>query len=245
MWNKEREDVFRKTSLLVWLFCSSYIAHLTGSLKAITFVFLQVLALFGFILEVIELRYTMETKGESINFSKAFKWTILNKQNSTEFQDLNVAENSEPQPVLDDPIINKDKVDSSVDNSYPVKARLAFQTRTLSSLPLSSNETRSAIESHILAALQRRAISDDKKCSPKIINNSIVQETDSSACFKYLLWACSGMILWKHTWIWPLVLVVITIFIIKSLGKFFGVWTFLENHISDGLQCAREWATTR
>lgn len=67
MWNKERENIFRKTSLLVWLFASSYIAHLTGSLQAITFVLLQILALLGFIIEVFELRHKMESKGHLIN----------------------------------------------------------------------------------------------------------------------------------------------------------------------------------
>lgn len=167
----------------------------------------------------------------------------MNKQNSAEFKEFLTSTDILPESKSDN---TEDKENSNTNEPYPVKARLAFQTRTLSSLPLSTPETRSAIESHIVAALQRRALSADSKPNQCFDSSPLIcNDTDSTACFEYLLWACAGMVLWKHPWIWPLILIVITIFIIKSLGKFFGVWTFLEKHICDSIACAKDWGSVR
>lgn len=185
---------------------------------------------------------------------KAAKWTFYNKEsfeaigveNSSEDKEIESksTSSSDEKAAVSDSIEKISRID---DISFPVRSRAAFQTRTLSSLPLSTPESKSAIESHIIASLQRKALSSDLsgdvKSSKPVIQ--IDEESESTPYFKFLLWACGAMVLWKNSWMWPLILIILGIFIIKTVGRLFGVWNFLGNHICEAVSNSKSWCNTR
>lgn len=179
---------------------------------------------------------------------KAAKWTFYNKESFEAISAENGGEDKEignkPTSALDEKAAISDSLEkiSRIDDiSFPVRSRAAFQTRTLSSLPLSTPESKSAIESHIIASLQRKALSTDLKSSKPAIE----EESESTPYFKFLLWACGAMVLWKNSWMWPLILIILGIFIIKTIGQLFGMWNFLGNHICEAVSNIKSWCDTR
>lgn len=54
LWTPERAPIFRKTSLLLWLVVTGFVAGLTGSFQVYTFMVLQVLGVTGFAIEVVD-----------------------------------------------------------------------------------------------------------------------------------------------------------------------------------------------
>lgn len=188
--------------------------------------------------------------GKEISYLKAAKWTFYNKESFEAISPENNSEVNKTTSSIDEKAAISDSIEkiSRIDDiSFPVRSRAAFQTRTLSSLPLSTPESKSAIESHIIASLQRKALSadlsGDVKSSKPVI--PIDEESESTPYFKFLLWACGAMVLWKNSWMWPFILIILGIFIIKTVGRLFGVWNFLENHICEAVRNIRSWCNTR
>lgn len=125
--------------------------------------------------------------------------------------------------------IEKDSNVDEVENYSPLPSRSRLvKGRTFTSLPLNSLETRSTIENQIVAALQRKALKKETELQESSFLQSI-QKSESSVYIKILIWACILMSLWKNSWLWPLIIILILVYFVKAIANFFGIGNFLFN----------------
>lgn len=68
-------------------------------------------------------------------------------------------------------------------------------------------------------------------------------EGTSTRFISHALWACIAVNLWKHMWLINLFPVPIIIFLLKSLGSYFHVWTFLKLHLTKVVTYICDWLT--
>lgn len=70
-------------------------------------------------------------------------------------------------------------------------------------------------------------------------------QSPSNRFISHALWACIAVNLWKHMWLINLFPVPIVIFLVKSLGSYFHVWTFLKMHLTKLVTYLYDWLSVR
>lgn len=94
-------------------------------------------------------------------------------------------------------------------------------------------------ESHSLFALRKR--SDSRLMDYRF-------HPDESASYYYmycLVWACGIMIFWKHMWLLPILPIPISIFVIKHLGFYLGLWSWIHGKLSSVFNALQRWCGER
>lgn len=77
---------------------------------------------------------------------------------------------------------------------------------------------------------------------------SIDIESDKLDTDKYMygaLYACIGMLLWKHRWIIYILMVPTAFYIIKQFGKYFGLWKMIQSQCNIFMEIIKTWCIER
>lgn len=59
------------------------------------------------------------------------------------------------------------------------------------------------------------------------------------------LYACIGMLLWKHLWIAHILVIPVAYYIVKQLGGYFGFWDTIRRHCDAMARVAESWCLER
>lgn len=78
-------------------------------------------------------------------------------------------------------------------------------------------------------------------------NNSLIDtETYESTFYLYsVLWACVVMLFWKNVMLLPLLPVPILFYIIKHIGFYLGLWSYLYEKFHDVFKVLSAWCEQR
>ncbi|XP_049877971.1 transmembrane protein 245 [Pectinophora gossypiella] len=252
LWSPERAGMFRTTSQLLWLVITSFLASLTGSLQVYTFVFLQIICISGFALEVLDMQKKLQVKDPDASVWVALHRVITNTRHevleplledksqeqvppSASDQD-STPEKDTPSPVTPDAAIKRGSwTGNDPIHSSPRHAKMLYKTRTLSALPLSNPKTKSAFENRLLASFKQRSLDEN------YMRNNFDNDDETALYFKLLFFGCFCMLVWKHIWLLPVILVFLAIHVLKRVLDFFGVWLFFENHYNNIMSKVKDW----
>ncbi|XP_026742955.1 transmembrane protein 245-like isoform X1 [Trichoplusia ni] len=249
LWTPQRANIFRMTSQLLWLVVSSFIASLTGSLQVYTFALLQGICITGFALEVLDIHKKLLEKDPEASILLALHKAVSPDQEIEEKIEEKLEEESQiesseqettpdketPSPVTPDTLTKRGSWSTNDPiQSSPRHAKMLFKTRTLSALPLSSNQKLKS-DIRFLTAFKQRSLDEN------YIKNSYDTEEETALYFKLLFFGCLCMLVWKHIWLLPVTLFFLAIHVLKRLLDYFGVWLFFENHYNNVMGKVKCW----
>ncbi|KAJ2953387.1 hypothetical protein O0L34_g977 [Tuta absoluta] len=261
LWTPERSGLFKTTSQLFWLVITSFLASLTGSFQVYTFVFLWIICVTGFALEVVDVHKKMLMKDPDASFMAAIHDVLFNyrQQETEQFDEKSqeqappsvsdqdsTPENDSPSPTGDglttpDTIIKRgswtgDAIHSSPRNT--AHAKMLYKTRTLSALPL-QNAKKTAFENRLLASFKQRSLDEN------YMRNTFDGDDETALYFKLLFFGCFCMLVWKYIWLLPVLVFFLAIHFLKMALDFFGVWLFCENHYNNIMGKVKGWWSDR
>lgn len=70
-------------------------------------------------------------------------------------------------------------------------------------------------------------------------------KVDTDKYMKGTMYACAGMLLWKHKWIFSILVIPIAYYFIKQLGNYFGLWTIIQGRIQGVVDNVKNWCGER
>ncbi|KAG7202551.1 hypothetical protein KM043_009747 [Ampulex compressa] len=258
-WTPNNFTCFRYMSFVIWLMISMYVSNALGSYQVIAFVTLQTLCLVGFIYEVVLIMESQEMEGKQLTFTEAARFSLTNKlltdihkhnvmplekdkptESSTSSISTNVARSmTEPlkgvtSPTVESsvPTVKLSKQAMSLDADVGISSKTAHKMRPT----LVSSAQMSLRDRYLLRKLKTE------------LHMSVDIEGDSVGTDKYMygaLYACLGMLLWKHRWIVYIFVIPIVYYIIKQLGNYFGVWKVIHKRCYLIMETIKSWCMER
>ncbi|KYM90363.1 Transmembrane protein C9orf5 [Atta colombica] len=70
-------------------------------------------------------------------------------------------------------------------------------------------------------------------------------EVDTDKYMYGALYACAGMLLWKHRWIAHILVIPLVYYIVKQLGSYFGFWNMILGHCNSMIEILKSWCMDR
>ncbi|KAK2580315.1 hypothetical protein KPH14_012552 [Odynerus spinipes] len=251
-WTPVNSKHFRYTSFVLWFIISLYLSNILGAYQVIIFLILQVLYFIGFIYEVLLLMEAQETEDQQIKLTDAICFVLTNNtlpkiEDSSEIEKKKIESTEE--------IINKATIENAptvMKSSTPAekvtpKSVSMFSNTGMSYAKSTPQESKSAysISSTSRSALQDRYFLKRLKTELRM---SLDREDDKVDTAKYMygaLYACIGMLLWKHKWIIQLLMIPIAYYFAKQLGSYFGLWKLVYKQYKYIVEILRNWCEER
>ena len=246
---------------------SFYISNILGTYPVIVFCTLQILFVVGFIYEVLAIMERQELEGNSLSFMEAAINLIRNDSrilwsdsidrptspedddafenmleaniNSIDSIDEKTSEVASSTPVEDKPRIIpklKNASKSLTVDAYSGKSTVLSAQRSKSSENVTPVMRISIPERHFLKKLRM-----DLRMSLDIEDDKV----DTDKYMKGTMYACTGMLLWKHKWIFHILIIPIAYYFIKQFGRYFGFWTIIQRRIQRIIDNVKNWCNER
>ncbi|KYN00909.1 Transmembrane protein C9orf5 [Cyphomyrmex costatus] len=70
-------------------------------------------------------------------------------------------------------------------------------------------------------------------------------EVDTDKYMYGALYACAGMLLWKHRWIAHVLVIPLAYYIVKQLGSYFGFWKMILRNCNSMIEILKSWCMDR
>ncbi|XP_012254878.1 transmembrane protein 245 isoform X2 [Athalia rosae] len=260
---------FHHTSFALWFVMSFYLSNLIGAYQVAVFVMLQLLYLLGFIYEVILIVDHQEINGRRPTFIDAARYAFANNLinqtsentpitcNSSEGDVclLSSPEEETPQFVATKLVDeNADEFVAGIDDNKTKSAisriRLGKKSMSVDAdvgkllgavAPKSSKSLENVGQSLAQERNFLRKLKMDFKMSLDIEDDRV--NTDNHMYFA--LYACIGMLLWKHKWMIQLLSLPIAYYLIKQIGISCGLWNMIGNQYTAFVDGISNWCTER
>ena len=252
-WTPSNSIHFRYTSFVVWFIISLYVSNMLDAYQVLIFLTLQALCLVGFVYEVIFIMENQELEEGYMTFMEAARFALTNSLVANVQEDTLAPLSSEKsiENIVEDKIaelqtgdagpgctkasstakLSKKSMSLDADvGTAPANRKLRSALNVQSSSPITSRDR----------YLLRRLKSE--------LRMSIDVEDDKVDTDKYMygtLYACIGMIFWKHRWMIYVLSIPVAIYIIKQLGNYFGLWKLIRNQCGVAMAVVKTWCLER
>lgn len=237
-WAPNNSIHFRYSSFIIWFMISLYISNILGAYQIIIFTTLQILFFIGFIYEVVAVMENQELENKHMTFIEAMCFALTNNLITNTQQDsLPSASKSEDSTEN----ISEESINAEINREDQDMKIMKFSRKTMS---LDANRG-------VINRLQPPVSLRDRYLLRRLkteLRMSIDIENDKVDTDKYMygaLYACIGMLLWKHRWMIHILIIPIAFYIIKQLGSYFGVWKMIGNQYNSIVQIIKTWCTER
>ncbi|KAJ8674106.1 hypothetical protein QAD02_005368 [Eretmocerus hayati] len=254
-WTPCNKNYFRYYSLCIWALISMCFANTLGSYPLIIFCILQIFYLIGFIYETVLALDDHETEHKSTSVMDLMRHAF-NKTDNSKCEPKKMPVLMEDESVATDEVEASAKWTPRVDKSggQSSKPFLKVTGRSLS-MDFHSDKT---INSHLTRKV---------KSSGNVSNNKISladryflsklrselrmtldfesEDTDSDKYMYIAMYACIGMILWKHKWIIMILMIPIAYYYLKRLSSYFGIGTMISSRVENVVRMINPWFQER
>ncbi|XP_031833706.2 transmembrane protein 245 isoform X1 [Nomia melanderi] len=252
-WTPTNSINFHYASFVVWFCISLYVSNIFGAYQVLIFILLGALCLMGFIYEVILIMESQELEDKHMTFMEATRFALTNNLVASTQDDVIVplktkqsTENIGSETIIADASSKDNNEETTRPLSAPVTAASGYNTKLYrKSMSLDADDG-AALSSHKYQSASNnryllRRLKTELKISIDMENNKV--DTD-----KYMygaLYACIGMLLWKHKWMICILIIPTVFYIIKQLGNYFGLWKMLANQYNIIIQVIMTWCMQR
>lgn len=258
-WTPSNSDCFRYMSFVMWFIISMYLSNIAGAYRVLVFATLQILCAIGFIYQVILIMEGQELNGTHLTFSQAARFALTNDLLPSSQEEKSVPSESDKRTndcipegeSMDTPIRSREEAASAdATNVGGIRSapRLGVKSMSLDTdAGLSSAAHKSAYNIHSIT----RATLRDRYLLGKIrgeLRTSLDMQDDEVDTDKYMygaLYACVGMLLWKHRWIAHVLVMPLVYYIVKQLGSYFGFWKMILWYCDSTIQTLKSWCMER
>lgn len=233
---------------------------MAGAYRVLAFTALQILCAIGFIYEVIVIMDSQELNGRHLTFSQAARFALTNNLLSSVQENKSVS--SEDNKQINDCIPEDESVDTPIrSREERLTSTNATSTGEIHSVPRlgiksMSLDTDVGLSStrkpaHNMYAVTRGKLRDRyllSKIWKTELQTSLDIQDDEVDTDKYMygaLYACAGMLLWKHRWITHILVIPLIYYIVKQLGSYFGFWKMILRYCDSTMQTLKLWYMER
>ncbi|XP_058792430.1 transmembrane protein 245 isoform X2 [Phymastichus coffea] len=229
-WTPKKNIHFCYGSFIIWLLISIYLSNALGTYPVFIFCGVQVLYLVGFIYELVLVIEQQEIQGRSSSLMQAVHSAITDVEIApsrsstmpTLTEDESLSESTEeigtiqkllePKVSFPKPFLKAAgrSISMDADVGKPIQDKLTRKAKSTSSM---SSDKISISDRYFLKKLR-----SELRMTVDMGNNDV--DTD-----KYMygaMYACIGMILWKHKWIIVILIVPVIYYYLKRLISYFG-----------------------
>ncbi|XP_077264780.1 transmembrane protein 245 isoform X1 [Temnothorax americanus] len=260
-WTPSNSIRFRYSSFVIWFIISMYLSSIAGAYRVLVFTALQILSAIGFIYELILIMDSHELNGRHLTFSQAVRFALTNDLLPSSQEDK--SSSSQGDDRANDCIPEGESVDTSIrsreETGRSASADVASIERIRSTPRLSvksmSLDTDAGLSSTCKPARNihsiTRATLRDRYLLGKIraeLRTSLDMQDDEVDTDKYMygaLYACAGMLFWKHRWIAHILVIPLVYYIVKQLGSYFGFWERILGYCDSTIRTLKSWSMER
>ncbi|XP_033299653.1 transmembrane protein 245 [Bombus bifarius] len=238
-WTPNNSIHFRYTSFVIWFMISLYVSNILGAYQIIVFITLQILYLIGFIYEVVGIVENQELENKQMTFMEAICFALTNNL-TTNIQQDSFPSFSKSKKVEN---ISKESMDDKISEEDKETKVKKFSSKSMS-LDATNRGVMKRLQAPSIPLRDRYLLRRLKT----ELRMSIDIESDKVDTDKYMygaLYACIGMLLWKHRWMIYILIIPIAFYIIKQLGSYFGVGKMIKNQCNIIIQIIKTWCIER
>lgn len=259
VWTPLNAVYFNYISLGIWLIFSLYISNTLGMYQVPLFCILQILCLAGFAYQIILIMEETETACKPITFTEAVHLALTgNEKIITITKTPEEVEEEENIFVeqLTTPNITADEIKEPLPEPIGKVLSLKILRKAvsldagradepdLSGSPTHIRRSSSYPNSQINSLRQRyflRKLRTDFRMSLDNPDDKV----DTGKYMYGAVYACTGMLLWKHKWILTILILPICWYVVKQMAKYFGFWNIINNRVSTVLEYFNVWYDER
>jgi len=246
-------------SFVMWFIISMYLSSMAGAYRVLVFTALQILCAIGFIYEVIVLMDSQELNGRHLTFSQTACFALTNnllpslQENKSASSEDNKQENDciPEDESIDTPIRSREERSASA-NAASIREIHSAPRLGIKSMSLDTDAGLSSARkptynmySVIRAKRDRYLLSKIWKTELRTSLDIQDNEVDTDKYMYGALYACAGMLLWKHRWITHILVIPLIYYIIKQLGNYFGFWEVILGYCDSTMQTFKLWCMER
>ncbi|KAF3427624.1 hypothetical protein E2986_08370 [Frieseomelitta varia] len=238
-WAPNNSIHFRYSSFIIWFMISLYISNILGAYQIIIFTILQILYFIGFIYEVVAIMENQELENKHMTFMEAMCFALTNNL-ITNMQQDSFPSASKSEDSIEN--ISEESINAEINREDQDMKIMKFSRKTMS---LDANRgVKNRLQPSNVSLRDRyllRRLKTELRMSIDIENDKV--DTD-----KYMygaLYACIGMLLWKHRWMIYILIIPIAFYIIKQFGNYFGIWNMIGNQCNIIVQIIKTWCAER
>ncbi|XP_017879657.1 transmembrane protein 245 isoform X2 [Ceratina calcarata] len=247
-WTPENSIHFRYSSFVIWFMISLYISNMLGGYQVIVFITLQLLHVMGFIYEVVMIMENHEAEDKHMTFMEAVGIALTNTffVNNAQQDSLSSLKSKMPIGSIKEESADDESQENKVAAVSAVPSGISSSNK-LSKKSMSLDAGNRSIMSHKSRppmTLRDRYILRRLKTELKMS----VDTEDKVDTDKYMygaLYACIGMLLWKHRWMIYILSIPVALYIIKKLGSYFGLWKMIESQWNVVIEIIKAWCMER
>ncbi|KAL6267048.1 hypothetical protein P5V15_000124 [Pogonomyrmex californicus] len=244
-WRPSNSSQFRYISFVIWFIITMYLSSMAGAYQVLVFATLQILCVIGFIYEIILIMESHELNGTHLTFSEAARFALTN--NLLPSSQGNKLVSSESDEQINESISKDESMDTPIHSREETgRSASATNIRRIHSAPKFGIKSMS-LDTEGLSPTAKR----DRYLLSKIraeLRMSLDIQDDKVDTDKYMygaLYACAGMLLWKHRWIAHVLIIPLAYYIVKQLGIYFGFWKIIRGYYDSMIQAFTSWCMER
>ncbi|XP_076284234.1 transmembrane protein 245 isoform X2 [Lasioglossum baleicum] len=232
-WTPHNSLQFGYTSFVMWFYISLYVSNILGVYQVLVFISLQVLCLVGFVYTVILIMENQELEGKHMTFMEAARFALTNSFIQTETKTTDAYSED-----------NNQEMTRTV--SDPVTTDSGFNTKLYrKSVSLDADVNAALQSSKSKFPKSKRYLLRRLKTELKISIDAEDNKVDTDIYMYGALYACIGMVLWKHKWMIYILMIPTVFYIVKQLANYFGLWKVVTKQCNAILQVISAWLIER
>lgn len=238
-----------------------YLSSTAGTYRVLVFAALQILCAIGFIYEVLSIMENQELNGRHLTFTEAARFALTNNLLPSPQEDISAPSESD-KTQTDDRILEEESLDTLDTPLRPeedvrrpgsrANRLLGASKFDIKSMSLdadaglsSAHKPRPACNVHSVTTLRDRYLLSKIKAELRTSLDIQDVEVDTDKYMYGALYACIGMLLWKHRWISYILVIPLVYYIVKQLGRYFGFWETIRRRCDLTIQAIKSWCLER
>ncbi|EZA55926.1 transmembrane protein 245 isoform X2 [Ooceraea biroi] len=261
-WTPDNSARFRYMSFVMWFIISMYLSNMAGAYRVLVFIVLQIFCVIGFIYEVILIMENQELNGRHLTFSEATRFALMNDLLPSLQEDRGLSEkDKQTSDQMPEEGVNDTDQSVCIKEEEEEAKKSTFETKNLSNTPKLSEKSMSLdsdvglsskadmltrnVHSMSRVSLRDRYLLSKLKADLRM---SLDMQDDKVDTDKYMygaLYACGGMLLWKHRWITHILIIPLVYYVAKQLGGYFGFWETIRKQVDLVAQASKTWCRER
>lgn len=231
---------------------------MAGAYRVLIFTALQILCAIGFIHEVVLIMESQELNGRHLTFSEAARFALTNNLLPSLQEEISSSSKSDEMQMNDSipeeestPLRSGEETRrrpaSSGTERIPSVSKFGVKSMSLDAdVGLSpARKPRSSCNVHSVTTLRDRYLLSKIKAELRMSLDMQDDEVDTDKYMYGAMYACVGMLLWKHRWICHILVIPLVYYIVKQLGGYFGFWETISRHCDSTIQGIRSWCLER
>lgn len=248
LWRPDNNKKFHYSSIVMWIFGSSCLAKQFGYYQLPIFILLQIVIFGGFISEVYEHYKTMKENGKPITLPESVSQVF---HESHVIEEEEIVDSSKEEAEEDDIVKippaqeKREEVTNIIETSKDPLSLDLFENTN----PIVQQKPKLLKRSLSQPYFSSKSIRDSLRLGKKIsYSHTSLLDTESCSSTFYLIsvmWACIVMFFWKNVMFLLLLPFPILYYIIKHLGNYIGLWSYLYEKSCDIFEKIASWCHER